>query len=385
MRSGLTQVVTFPPAGGSGLSLGHLGHLSPPTYSFTTPGGCDQLSAVFRKPPRYRTDALNPGRIVRAYRGGSVAWSGILDEPGPGPDGWTITAHGAGTMGADWRAVWTGTWGTGTPDNAVNAAITRGLDWVNPGIGSPSGMWIGQQVDSASQTITDLLNLICHKGGLTWQVSTVGRGNVLSVFALPTAANRILIATDPVAQSIASGPDAIYVRYQSSGDGGTTPAVFSLTNVVQQSVIDALGRREDYMDLSSVGTQSAGTAQGVGNQVLKKFTRAGFTDSFTVPYGRLLNMGGTKVDPGLFYQDGAVVMVCKVLMSDFAFTGEVTRGPVTLMVGAYEWNDADRIATITPFDNIRHDFSSLMTAITDAVPVRVAPTHKVHNKKKHRK
>ena len=130
------------------------------------------------------------------------------------------------------------------------------------------------------------------------------------------------------------------------------------------------------MDLSSAGVQSAGAAQGVGNQVLKKFTRAGFTGSFTVKYGELMNLGGTRVDPGIFYSDGITAMVCRMLLADFAFTGEVSRGPVNLLVGAYEWNDAERVATVTPADSLRHDFSSLMQAAVDDVPVRTQPVAK---------
>lgn len=375
MQPGLTHIVTFPPGGGQGLSLSHLGHMSPATYSYTTPGGCDQLTATYYKPPRVRSEALNPGRIVRAYRGGSEVWNGILDEPGPADTGWAITAHGAGTLGADYRAVWTGTWGTGTPDNAVNAAIVRGLNWVSPGIGSPSGMWTGQQFDSGSQTITDMLNLVCSKGGLTWQVTTGPGGNVLTVFPLPTTANRILVATSPEPQTIASGADAIFIRYQSSADGAAK-AAYGLTSVTSQARIDAHGRIEDYMDVSSAGVQTSGTAQAAGNQVLKRFTRAGFTSPFTAQYGELLNMGGTPVDPGVFYQDGSSVMVCRVLLSDFAFSGEVARGPVTLLVSAYQWDDQARTATITPFDSMRHDFASLMQAAVDRIPVRTQPTHK---------
>jgi hypothetical protein len=373
MQPGLSHIVTFPPGGGLGLSLSHLGHIGPATYSYTTPGGCDQLSATYYKPPRERSEALNPGRKVAVYRGGSVVWSGVLDEPSPADSGWTVTAHGAGTLGADYRAIYTVAWGTGVFDDAVNAAITRGMDWKNPGIGAPAGIWTGQQFDSGSQTITDLLNLGCTKGGLTWQVTTGPGGNKLSVFALPSAANRILIATSPVAQSIASGPDALYLRYQSSADGAAA-ATYALTSVVQQNVIDAQGRREEFTDLSSASTMSAGTAQGVGSQVLKRFTRAGFAGPFTFQYGQLLNMGGVPVDPGAFYQDGAAHMICRALLSDFAFSGEVTRGSVQFLVGSYQWDDGAMVAQITPFESIRSDFSSLMQAAVDSIPVRARAT-----------
>lgn len=367
----------MPPGGGQPLSLAHLGHMSPATYSWVTPGGCDQLSLTYFKPARVRSQALDPGRLVYAYRGGSIVWRGILDEPTVTGNGWNITAHGTGGWGTDYRAIYSVAWGTGVFNDAVDQAITRGLGWVrDTNIGAVANIWTGQQVDSASQTIVDLLNLGCSKGGLTWSVTADPRGNLLSVYALPTAPNRILIATAPASQSIAAGPDALYLRYQNSPDVSTTPATFATTSVVQQSLIDAQGRREDYSDLSSAGQLSAGSAQGVGNQVLKRFTRAGFTDPFTIRYGQLTNMGGTPVDPGVFYSDGLSAMVCQVILSDFAFSGEVTRGPVNLLMGSYQWDDGARVGTLTPFNSVRHDFGSLMQAALDAIPPRTQPIQK---------
>lgn len=376
MRPGLTKIVTRPPGGGSPLSLSHIGHVSPARYSWTVPGGCDQLSCILFKPARIRSEALNPGRLVYAYRGGSVVWSGILDEPQPSDAGWQITAHGAGTYGADWRAVYTGSWGTGAFNNAVDAAITRGLDWVRvTDIGAVSGLWAGQKVDSGMQSITDLLNLGTSKGGLTWVVTTGPGGNLLTVFALPTSNNRVLISTAPVGQSVASGPDALYLRYQSAADTNKAAATYALTSVVQQDVIDAQGRREDGVDLSSAGVTTAGAAQGVGSSVLKRFTRAGFTDAIQAPYGALCSNGGTPVDPGVFYPLGSPPFV-RVLLTDFAFGGEVTRGPVQFMVGAYEWDDGSMIASITPFESMRHDFASLLSAAVDDFHPRQKPVHK---------
>lgn len=376
MRPGLTKVITFPPGGGTGIALDMIGRVSPARYSWATPGGCDQLSLTLYDPPSKRSEALSPGRQVFAYRGGSVCWRGILDEPSPSAGSWAITSHGMGGAGADYRARWTGSWAGTVADTCVNNAISDGLDWINPGIGSPSGLWLGQPVDSGAQDITSLLNLITSKGGLTWSVVTGPAGNVLSVYPLPTVPNRILIATSPVAQSIADGADKIYIRYQATKDTTKVPATYALTSVQQQSLIDAQGMRQDYMDLSSAGVMSAGTAQAAGNQVLKKFTRAGFTDAFSARYGQLTNMGGTPVDPGVFWADGITAMVIRVLLADFAFAGEVIRGPVQLMVGAYEWDDAALTAAITPAESSRRDFASLMSAAVDQVTARQQPVAK---------
>lgn len=375
MRPGLTTLVTFRPDGSQGRALAQYGRISPATYSYTTPGGCDQLTATFARPPKYRTDALAPGRILRGYRGGSVVWEGSIDEPAPSEQGWAVVAHGAGGYSNDYRAIWTGTWGTGTPDQVVNNAIGRGLDWVNPGIGAPSGMWVGQQVDTASATVTDILNLVCTKGGLTWLVATTPRGNVLSVVPLPTAPNRILVTGSPLARSVAAGPTTLYLRYQSTSDAGNVPAVFGLTSVSQAGLEAAAGRKEDWDDLSSAGVLTAGAAQAVGNQALKKWQRVTFTDAVTARRGSLLNLGGTPADPGCFYTEGQTGMVCRLWLADYTPAGDVIVGAPAVLVGAYEWNDADMVATITPAESLRHDFSALMSMIVDTRPApRTRPT-----------
>src|SRR6266568_1727517 len=136
-----SQVVTLTPAGTDQRLLGQFGHVSGLTYSFSCPGGADTLSCTLQVSARDRPEALNPGRIVRVFRGAGSVWDGKLLEPTYGSDGWNITARGSGTLGSDFDAVYTGNWGVSSFDNAVNAAITRGLRWINPGIGSPTGIW----------------------------------------------------------------------------------------------------------------------------------------------------------------------------------------------------------------------------------------------------
>lgn len=381
MRPGLTSIVTYRPDGSQPRFLSELAHVDPPVYSFTTPGGCQDLTTTVRRTARWRTDALDPGRIVNAYRGGLLAWSGILDEPVPSDTGWNITAHGTGVAGQDYRAVWTGTWGTGTPDQVVNNAITAGLPWKNPGIGSPAGMWVGQQVDSASQTVTDMLNLICDKGGLTWEVTTTSFGNFLSVFPLPTAPNRLLVATGPVPRSVAAGATMVRIRYQTAKDNQAhAPATYALTSVTDSAREAQQGHTEDYMDLSSAGAQTAGQAQAVGSSVLQRFTRAAFTDPFQVTYGHLLSTGGTPVDPGCFYADGIGAMVCQLMLADLGYSGDIARGPMKFLVGEYQWDDSKCVATITPFESMRHNWSSLLS-----VAAQTAPHHRHRATHKHKK
>src|SRR5260370_19699050 len=194
---GVSSVVTLRPDGTQPRELGALGQVSALTYSWSNPGGPDQLSCVLQA--RDRTDAMNPGRRCQVVRGAGVIWDGKLMEPAETAGGWQVTAVGVGKAGADFAAVFT-TWTN--QNDAVNQAIARpgGLRWVNPGI--PAGVWLGQQADSGSMTIDGLLNLFCTQGGYTWYVSVTPAGDVLSVdlFPPPTPpnVNRVLVAAAPV-------------------------------------------------------------------------------------------------------------------------------------------------------------------------------------------
>jgi hypothetical protein len=383
MQAGLTQLVSFPPAGGPGKYLNEIGRHTPAVYSYAASGGCDQLTSTFQKPPSFTSDALDQGRIIQGVRGTSVVWEGILDEPAAGADGMALTCQGVGKQGDQYRMLFAGSWGSGVPDDAVNQAIGRGLRWKNPGIGTPSGMWMGQPVDYASQTITDLLDLICHKGGLMWTVTTTSTGNVLNVFQLPTVANRLLVSADPASQSIAGEPDVIYGRFQQSADAAVK-ANYSTTNSTSPGLIASTGRREDFLDISSAGVQTSGSTQTVLSNVLKRYQRAAFTQSFDLKYGELLNLGGTPVDPGAPYADGMTAMVCRALLADFTFSGELQGGPVTFIVGQYQWDDGARIATVTPFGALRQDFASLLSLGAETVPARVLHHDPKKKKGKHK-
>ena len=365
-RPGASQLVTYDIHGATPRWLGTLGHVTGLRYSYTCPGGCDQLSATLQISARERTDALNPGREVRAVRGASVIWRGKLDEPQPSPAGWSISAHGSGTYGADYAAVYTGTWGTGTPDNAVNAAITRGLNWVNPGIGSPANMWVGQPQNSASLQITDLLNLVCTKGGLTWFVACRPAASVLSVFPLPTTVTNLLVSNTPVARTLGGDVNTIWIGYQPS------TGAFATTSVADANSVAVHGTIETYVDLSAANVLTATAAQAVGNLVLQRYQRASFAGPFTVGPGQLLTTGGTPVDLGAGMPYAP--MVARLILTDFGYGGEVTPAPIQFLVGGYEFDDDTQTATVTPFQALDTSFTGLLSMVVSTAPVRKAVT-----------
>lgn len=351
-----SQVVTLAPDGSQPRWLGRLGGVGGLKYSYACSGGADQMSCTLAAPADLRTDALNPGRIMRIYRGGSVQWSGKVIEPVYQPgSGWSVTGIGIGNAGTDYDAVYT-TWTN--QNDAVNQAITRGLPWINPGgTAVPGTVWLGQQQDSGSMKITDLLNLMCSGGGLVWQVSKTG---VLSVRSVPVTPTRILTCTQPQPRTLGGDINVLHIRYQSSADSASGSASYSLTTATNSASVAAHGRQEDYLDLSSAGTMSAGAAQAVGNAIFKRFVHASFSGAFTVQPGELMTLGGQAVDLGC-EQAGEVY---QVIMTDGGYGGEVVPGPVTFLGGAYEFDDSASAGTVTPFQYLNLSVASIISAPT---------------------
>jgi len=362
--------------------LGAIGHVGGLKYSFTCPGGPDAASWTLQIPPETRTDALDPGRVIQIFRGAGCVWEGILDEPQPTSAGWTCTAHGAGTLGTNFASMYT-TWGN--PDDHVNEAITRGLRWVNHGIGTPAGVYLLQEQDSGSQTITDYLTLICTGGSLLWDVQE-GQGSTLPsgpwqlrVFPYPTDAagnpngkpTRMLVATTPVARTIALDINTLVLRYQETPDipAVTGPsgavlvaevlATFTTTTVQNTASAQKHGVLEYYQDITSAGTLTATQAQAIGNNILSRYIRANWAGPFTVGPGQYLNPGGVPVDLGCEHAGEVAQLIC----TDASLGGEVTPGPITFLVGSYEFDNDTDTATITPFAGVRMDMASLVSSM----------------------
>lgn len=359
---GSSQVAVSAPGSSRLYWLGTLGQVTALTYSFACPGGADKMTATVMVPATYRTQMFNPGWTVQVFRGGHVVWNGKLDEPAPTAQGWNLTATGTGNLGQNFVAVYTSTWPSGQPDQSINGAISRGLPWTNPGVGTPAGAWYGQAVDSGAQTISDLLKLICTRGGLTWYVNSQPggtTGNDLSVFTLPATVNRLLVATTPVARTLGGDINTIYIRYEVTADNETTgaAATYALTSVQNAASVAMHDEMETYIDLSDAGVMTAGQAQQVGNYVLDIYQRASFAGPFTARYGDLLNAGGSPVDPGTD-QAGNVV---RMVLTDYGMGGEVVPGPIEWIVGAYSWDDIAETATITPYQTLNESISGLLS------------------------
>ena len=409
--------------------LQSVGHVAGVNYTYTIPGGPTAFTCNLQVEPNYRTDALDPGRIVTLHRGGSCVWEGIAIEPVPSATGWALSANGCGTYGTNFGAwwniglTWNGTTATGVQapnavagaagwavDAPVDYAIARGMRWVNNGIGKPSGIYLGPVQDPGSLTVTDFLNLLCTGGSLTWELVQPGSCGsfppgpwTLRLYPLPTdisgnplqagpkqqaqtydayqdgkwhrtdslaVYNRrppdlFLVNTSPIARTIASDVNTLILYYQSqpftaaASTKTATTTTYATTFVDIPASVDMHGRLEYTLDITNAGAMTQAQAQAIGLNVLRKYTRANFQGPFTVMPGQLINIGGQSVDLALNWCGHA----CTIQGIDAAAGGEVTFAPITFYIGNYEYDDDTQTATVTPYQSVHTDMSSLVASL----------------------
>jgi len=346
-------VLTYAPDGVSDRRhLGELGHLAQPVWGSTMPGGDSQFSATLQIPRLFRHPALTVGRVLQVVKAGAVVFEGRLDRPAPAADGsgWDLSAHGSGTYGNDYDAVWT----TYTINDVVNQAISRGMRWSNPGI---SGGYLAQPADSGSQSVTAFMNAVCSPGSQTWFIDQPG--NTLMVQNIPTAVTRLLVTTTPAAPDLVRYVNALFIRYQSSPNTAAAQT-YALASSTLPANITAHGRTEDFWDLSGAGQISTATAQGYGNSALAKYVAASFSQPFTVTHGYYLTPGGVPVDLAA-ERAGEVV---RLVIAAGGYGGEVSpMFPVTFPVGSYTWDQEAQTAQLTAFQSVRSDLSGLLGAL----------------------
>jgi hypothetical protein len=361
-----TQVATYLPGSSVPMVLGQISHVENLVYSYKYPGGADALTCTLMVPSTWKGQAIAPGNSVVAWRGGHQVWSGKLDEPTPTAGGFSLTAEGAGNFGTDFADFYTFTWPTGQPDEALNRAITRGMGWVNPGqdsIPAASQYWFGQATDPASTTITDLLNLICTRGALGWYVNSQPGGlpgNDLTIAPLPTTPTRKLICTQPVGRTLGGYINSIYAKYNTAADDATTGAAATYATLYVQNAqsVAQHGVIETYIDLSDAGVMTSSAVTQICNYIFSVYQAASFNGPFTARQGQVTTMAGQAIDLGT-EQAGPMY---QLVLSDFAYGGGILPSqPTTFICGAYQWDDQNEVATITPYLTIDQSLSGLLS------------------------
>lgn len=364
-RPGAVQLASFAPDLSDRRWLGRIGNVAGLVYADTMPGGNDTLSCTLQMRPGRSDVAVEPGRVLRAYQGARWIWEGTLAAPAPDPQGWRLTAKGAGTYGDNYVAIDSS--GFAHADTCIAAAVGRGMRWIDDGV-SDTGMFLSQPPTKGSLYVTDWLNQITSGGAYTWHV---GPWNRLSVFPIPTTVTRLLVATTPAAPTLAGYYDALYVLYQDTADTSGGAGTYDLAEAENVLNIGKHGRIEATWDLSSAGVMTSGQAATAGADVLSRYNAASFSQPFTVSYGQYLTTGGTPVDLST-ERAGEVV---RLLLTDGGYGGQVAPSiSITFPVGKIEYDDDHSAAQITPFANIRNDLKSMLSAVASLLQPKTTPT-----------
>lgn len=345
--------------------LGTIGNVSGLNYSDSMPGGNDTLSCTLQMRPGQSDVAIEPGRIIRAYQGVRWIWEGILAAPAPDSQGWKLTAKGAGTYGDNYVAL--DNFGYSNADTSIANAIGRGMRWIDPGV-SNSGMWLSQPPDKASIYITDWLNQICGGGAFTWHV---GPWNTLAVTQIPSTVTRLLVATTPAAPTLNGYYDVLYAYFRDSDDTASSSAGYDVAEADNTLNIAKHGRLEATWDVSSAGKMTAPQASAAAAAVLSRYNAASFKAPFAVAPGQYLTTGGTPVDLSC----ERAGEVCRLLLTDGGYGGQVAPTvAITFPVGKFEYDDDRLVAQVTPFQNVRDDLSSLLSAVANILQPPTTPT-----------
>ena len=369
---GQSQVLTTSQDGSDARLLAQEGEVTALSWGSALPGGDSALTVSLHTPHRHRTPALNPGRLVTAFRGGPV-WHGTLTEPAPNSaGGWDATAQGQGTYGNNWRAVYSSVdannqvsvnnilddaiGGRGQP-NATGGSLrwrrARNLD-VTPGLDRQAAF------EKGSRSITEALNGFAESGALTWWIERYSAE--VQIIPLPkvTAPSRLLVTADPAGRTLSGYYNACFLRYQATEDATGQPAAYGLTWVGLPGQWARHGRLEGYADYSNAGVMPGQAAGDRATGLLDAYQAIAYTGEFTVIPGQVLTLGGTPVDLGC-EEAGEVY---KVIGSDMGYGGEHDPADlVSFLAGGYVWDDVAQAAKITPYTYVAQDFASLTAAM----------------------
>lgn len=273
-------------------------------------------------PVGFTHPALRTGVRIEVYAGPRCVWSGTLAEPDRGS--WTFIADGLHRLGEHFDAAYTDA--SKTLDNAIDAAIARGLPWTRPASISTTYL-------CTSGSITENLNAWAEQAGKQWMVTPVGQ---LIAYDLPTVCDWAISLEVP---AMPTGDDdyasALIITHSTGKTAVTNPAAAT-----------RFGVREEPVDLSDL---TSGGAASIGQALLdNRKARPAFTDGVQVSRARLTTLGGTSPE---FWQVAAGLQRARhhgTLTSD----GAVALGPLEWVIGATSYTDGSGLIGLTPLGRL---------------------------------
>lgn len=361
------STVTTKNQDGSGFAvLGQIAPVSGLGWADTMPGGPEDMACTLQiSPGLAQPQAIDAGRIVEIWRGGIPQYEGILNKPTPDVDNdtWAITAKGAGTYGDNYRDIWT-SWTD--INNTLAAATARSpgpLRWQLQTY-SNTNLYLVDQQASATESITDRLNLATKPGYYTWHV---GRRNLLTIFPVPTTVTRVLFSSSPQARALAGYWNALYVLYQVTADNADSgaAAVNGLQVATNTGSINRHGRQEQLWDITGAGTMTGTAALAWATAAITRYNAASFADPIPITHGQYTTTTGVPVDIGCEHAGEVVQLV----LGDGPYGAEISAfPPVTFPVSKLEVDEDTGSGNVSPYNVLPNDLGALLESMAIWLP-----------------
>ena len=250
------------------------------------PGGVDEITWSMDTDVSYRHPALRSGVLVELFDGPERIGAGRLTEPDIAAGTFTATGLYRAEYGHALALDSSGA-PTTTPNTAIDEALARGASTIKRAANFSSFAFTAEA--NNSNKILDLLNAFSDSTG-SWPV--VDGWGYITNFVPPTTPDLVL-APGSVDLGVAEDDYASDLYGTRLTSGGT----FVVEHRGDADARAAYGRREEAVDLTSLGVITEAKAEAILDGLLAKgAARPAFTKAITVADGMLLNVNGAPVD-----------------------------------------------------------------------------------------
>jgi hypothetical protein len=331
--------------------LGTIGTISGLRYSWNEPGGPATLSCTLACDPRIRHAALSPGRVITAWAGGAEMWRGFLDTAEPQDGGFSISATGIGSAGNNARA-YAPTGNGYLTDIEVADGINRGvLPWkAAPPIGQPNGYpraW--GFAERGSVTITDSVEWRAIWNSGRWTIDA--NGQLLFPPPLTSPTRMLLVGNTGGGRTLEDYANVLVAKYQVAVN------VNAITSNGDQRSIARHGRREEYVDYSSIGIATETDVRAALAATLARFGyRARWTGSFACTRGMVRVMQGGAEEPCAVRPGHRYLL--QVIAPDQ--NGEIDPSDLSFVAGETSYEADSDTVTITPQESARRSLQDVL-------------------------
>lgn len=323
--------------------LDRIGQVQNWKHTTTFPGGAASASFDFAAPFLLQSPALAPGRLLYAYSGTSLVWSGRLEQPRRGAP-WACTCTGLAALAKDYAARASNIY---TLNTTIDNAIANGLPWTRTAaLTSPSGA-AGIYTD----TVDGALGALVTQGGY-WNLTP--SGSISTPTGPRPGALWLLFAADvPGGRTFDNYFNTITGLYLNSGAGG---ALTTLGMLGDAGDIARWGRHDYRLDLTGLGAMSTASATAAGTAILARYAQGpAWSEALTATDGQLFSMSG--VQPDLATIDPGVIVRVMALNPDTFGTGQAV---ADIPIGQIDYDDTSGSIQLTPLISSRDDMQSLL-------------------------